>query len=377
MDVDVAVAVARPTDRQAPWSGGRRSRDRARAEPWRDWAAILLLNHALLMTAALTDPALPWLLLISLALALGLAMAALTVLHDAGHQRFARSYWPNMLAVQTAAPVGLWVAFWTLKHRLHHRLTAVFPTDEFTRSSGLVRLHPQAPRRPIHRLQHVYAWPLYGIVWLGELRSQLRYLTRGEITGARTPRGRARARSFVLEKAICLLVLLPYGLLMGAERLGILLVVAMTVAGFLVTVVLAVGHINVGLSPVSTPPSSAEWTTHLLRTTASFSIASVATRWVTGGMTLHLAHHLRPAASRGQLPEIHRIVVANLACGTDEVPVEFATFREAVRGHGRLLKRLGQPEPATVQHSDGPPVIAVPQPAAEVPRVGTREPALR
>lgn len=330
-------------------------RFRGRAEPWRDWAVILLLNHGLLIAAAAIEPPLPWLLVIAVSLGLGIAMATLTVLHDAGHRRFARGYWPNMLAVQTAAPVGLWVAFWTLKHRLHHRMTAVFPVDEFTHSSGLVRLHPAAPWRPIHRFQHIYTWPLYAGVWLGELRSQLRYLARGRVTGVRTPSGRERAGSFLLEKAVCVMVLLPYGIVVGPGRLGVLLVTAMTVGGFVVTVVLVVGHINTGLAPTSVTPSSAAWTTHLLATTASFSTSSAISRWVSGGMTLHLAHHLRPTVPRRQLPQVHQTVVAEAASQTGQSPIEFTSFSGAVKGHWRQLRALGRFEPAAATAAPLPP----------------------
>ncbi len=317
-----------------------------RLEPWRDWALWGCLMHGLLLTAALTLPSLPWLLALSVPLSLVMAGATLTVLHDAGHKRFSsRHMWPNVFAVQTGVPVGLWVGHWTLKHRVHHRATAVYPLDDATRASSLVRFHPAARLRPIHRYQHLYAWPLYGLAWMGELRSQLTYLRTGAIAGTTTPRGPARALSFGVEKALCALVLWPYAVVMGGQRLLVLMLVSMSLAGVVAGVVLVVGHINVGLDPSTSAPAGREWNAHLVRTTANFSTANTVgnavVRWVTGGMTHHLAHHLRPVAPRSELPSLHASLVADVSRTTGEPLRDFPTLRAAARGHWQRLKELG------------------------------------
>jgi linoleoyl-CoA desaturase len=338
----------------APRRGGRAAPGpQGGWEPWRDWAAIAVLTHGLLLFAALTQPSLPVLLALTVPLGVILSTGTLTVLHDAGHRRLShRRGWLNVLAVQTAVPVGLWVGHWTLKHRVHHRATAVYPVDDATHASALIRLHPAVPRRAIHRYQHLYAWPLYGLAWLGELQSQLSYLWTGRIDGTRTPGRGRRAASFAAEKTMCVAVLAPYAVLLGLGRLTLLLLAAMTIAGVLAAVVLVVGHINVGLVPSTQVPAGREWAAHLVRTTASFSTGSRAVRWLTGGMTHHLAHHLRPAAARHQLPMIHVRTAAALADEAAEPLRDFPTLRAAVRGHGARLRELGR--------SDRPSPIGAP-----------------
>lgn len=323
--------------------------DADRIEPWRDWAILTAFNHALLVVVVLVRPSAPWLLVFALPLGLSLATTVLTVLHDAGHRRFSRRAWPNVLAAQTAAPIGLWVAHWTLKHRVHHRVTQVYPLDDATRSSGLVRLHPDAPRWWVHRYQHIYAWMLYGLAWAGELRSQLAYVRRGSLA-AEAPPSAQRARSFAFEKALCGLVLLPYAWLLGPGRLAILLVAAMTVGSVVAAVILAIGHVNTGLLPTSTAPQGrGEWSAHLVRTAASFSTDSVVARWLTGGMTHHLAHHLRATAPRVQLPALHGTTAADAAAASGSALVEYRTTSSAVRGHWRALRTLGQPPGAGLE----------------------------
>ena len=317
---------------------------RRRWEPWRDCVVITAVNHAVLLAAALTGVRGVGLVAMGALLSVGLAMGTLTVLHDAGHRMYSSRTWPNVLAVQVSTPAGLWVGHWTLKHRVHHKLSQVYPLDEATRSSSLVRLHPAAPSKPWQRGQHLYAWLFYSLAWVGELRSQVRYLRDGQIAGTATPSGAARARSFLVEKGLWLLVLAPYARLMGVEALVVLLVTAETLASLIAAVVLVVGHINEGLEPTAEAPGAA-WAAHVIRTTASFSLDSRAMRFLTGGLTHHLAHHLRPMAVRSELPELQETVVREAVLAAGVPQSVYATFPQAVRGHCRRLRELGQPDP--------------------------------
>lgn len=318
-----------------------------RLEPWRDWAALAAVNHVLLLGLALWNPGPLLLVLGAVPLGTTLAIATLTVLHDAGHRRLSRHLWVNVIAVQTAAPVGLWVAHWTLKHRVHHRVTSVYPVDDSTRASGMLRFHPSAPWKPVHRFQHVYAWFLYGLAWAGELRSQLTYVRTGNVSETRAPARAWRTASFALEKALCGLVLLPYALLLGVPQLALLLVVAMTLGSAGAGVVLIVGHVNYGLEATDRAPDGRDaWQAHLVRTSASFNIESRMVRWLTGGMTHHLAHHLRATAPRAELPAVHREALEKIVAAAGESPIEYRTLIEAVKGHWRALRELGTPLPA-------------------------------
>ncbi|MCW2779291.1 MAG: linoleoyl-CoA desaturase [Frankiales bacterium] len=315
-----------------------------RLEPWRDAVLIGVANHAVLLVAAVLQPGYPLTVLLGVVLGVGLATGTLTVLHDAGHRMFARSAWPNVLAVQTTVPAGLWVGQWTLKHRVHHKLSQVYPVDESTRSSRFLRLHREAPLLPVHRHQHVYAWFLYGLAWVGEIKSQLTYLVTGVVTGTTTPSAARRTGSFLVEKALWVLVLAPYAARAGVGHVVVMLVVAMTVGSLIAAVVLTVGHINLGLVAEPGPPGR-EWAAHLVRTTASFSTRGRLARWGTGGMTHHLAHHLRPAALRSQLPVLHDTVVQQVVADSGVPLSEYPTLASAVRAHYRRLQELGAPAP--------------------------------
>ena len=316
-------------------------------EAYLDWAIIALFNNSILLTIALVMPPLAILLPASLVLGFGFAMGVITVLHNAGHHRYSQRYWPNMLVVHSAVPVGLWVAHWTLKHRVHHKLPAAYPDDAFTQA-GPLRLHPLAPHRPFHRFQHVYAWFLYPLAWAADMQSQLRYLVTGEISGLRSrPRASWRFSTFVLEKAAAAAILLPYVLLAHGIRLLLALCVATLFTGLLVGCVVAIGHINVGLDYAVMNGSGRDWTAYVVATTASFSTDSRFLPWLTGGLTHHLAHHLRPLATRKELHGLHSQMAGHGEIRPGLKVIEFQTLRAALHGHGTALKRLSLlPSPA-------------------------------
>ncbi len=319
----------------------RKAKGARRGEPWRDWAVIALLTHGQLLAVALIDPAWYWLLPASLPLGFVLASGTLTIVHDAGHKRYSRHEWPNQFATQTGVPLGFWVSHWGLKHRVHHKASQVYQVDEATTSSSLVRFHPAAPWRPIHRHQHIYAWAMYGLAGAGELRSQVRFLLHGQIAGVEPPPLAQRWRSFLFEKALWALVLTPYALLMGVGKVALLIVLGMIVASVLAAIVLVVGHINEGLNPPDTAPTPKEWSAHLVRTTANFSTESRPMRWITGGMTHHLAHHLKPVAPRYELPTLHKTLVREIAEKANEPLIDYPTLTQATISHYRRLKDLG------------------------------------
>ena len=125
-------------------------------------------------------------------------------------------------------------------------------------------------------------------------------------------------------------------------RTVVLLVVAETLGSLLAAVMTVVGHVNVGLVAVPGRPG-ADWAAHLVRTTASFQTRNALVRFWTGGLTHHLAHHLRPVALRSELPVLHDTTVRTVVAASGVPSTEFPTFRAAVAAHHRRLRELGAP----------------------------------
>ena len=313
-------------------------RQNSRTEAYRDFAIVAALNHAMLFVIAFVGGLaldLPAVLLLSV----GFAMGGVTILHHAGHRRFSPQYPVNMLVVQLAVPTGLWVDHWTQKHRVHHKVPAVYPDDSFTRVGAILRFHPAAPRLPWHRYQHYYAWATYALIWVSDLGSQIQFLFSGVVSGlGRTEQPGRRACTFLLEKAAAIGCIAPYFVFGTTGRVLAAVAVALVVGGFLTATVVAVGHINVGLEYRSAEETQLDWVGHVLATTVSFDTRSTFMAFLTGGLTHHAAHHLRPVATRRQLRQVHETLASS---ATAARLVEFGSFFAALKGHQTALKRLG------------------------------------
>lgn len=308
-----------------------------RREAWLGWSAYTVAVHAQLLGLAVLRPGPVIVVVQAVLLGATLASALLSVVHDAGHSEFSRRPWVNVVAAQVAVPIGLWVGQYRVKHRVHHSQSSVYAVDESTTPHPLLRVHPQARHRTWHRYQHLYAPLLYAIAWIGDLRSQVRFLHTGVAGTTSSGTFRTRARSYLTEKALAAAVLTPYLFLAGPVRFLIVGLCVVTVASELAALVLISGHVNVGL--VDAPEAS--FVGRAFNSTAAFSTTSVWMRRLTGGLTHHHVHHLRPHVPRSAFATLHADLVRAIAAEHDLPLVEFPTFGAAVAGHFRMLRQLG------------------------------------
>jgi linoleoyl-CoA desaturase len=309
----------------------------ARREAWLGWASYAAAVHLQLMALAFVrlGPAVTALQVVLLGVTL--ASALLSVVHDAGHSEFSRRPWVNVLAAQIAVPIGLWVGQYRIKHRVHHNQSNVYAVDESTVPHPLLRVHPLTPRRSWHRFQHMYAPALYAVAWVGDLRSQVRYLRTGMAGTESFGTPRTRAVSYVSEKLLTAAVLMPYILIAGPVRAAIIGVGAVCVASLAAALVLIAGHVNLGLEE----RADAMFIARTFTTTAAFATDSPWMRRLTGGLTHHHVHHLRPHAARSTFAALQVDVIAPMAIERDLPLVEFPTLRAAIAGHFRQLRELG------------------------------------
>lgn len=83
---------------------------------------------------------------------------------------------------------------------------------------------------------------------------------------------------------------------------------------------------------------------HVLRTTADFCPGSRIITWISGGLNIHVAHHLFPRISQMHLIPMARIVKETAA----ECKVQYYVYPsiwQAVKSHLATLKKLGEPLP--------------------------------
>jgi linoleoyl-CoA desaturase len=93
------------------------------------------------------------------------AEIGVNIQHDGGHQAYSTLPWINKLMAMTLELIGGSSYLWRWKHVvLHHTYVNITGHDTDIDLGLLGRLTPHQERRRYHRWQHLYLWPLYGLL---------------------------------------------------------------------------------------------------------------------------------------------------------------------------------------------------------------------
>ena len=332
----------------------RGCRQRDSAAMW--FKTALILTVFALAYVALVFWAASWWQGLLLALVLGVAMAGIgfNIMHDGGHQAYSDRRWVNRLMAMTLDLVGGSSYIWQWKHaRFHHTWVNVAGHDSDIDLGVLGRLSPEQPRRPWHRWQHIYLWPLYAVTAIrwhlyGDFRDMLTG-TIGERPFKR-PRGGDLA-GFVLGKLA--FFTLAFGLPLLFHSAGAVLLyygVTAAVAGILLALVFQMAHV-VEAAAFPLPDASSHqldtpWAIHQMETTVNFARGNRALSWLIGGLNFQIEHHLFPRISHVHYPAVARVV--ERTCREFGVPYrEHRSFGAGIASHYRWLRRLGMPVAAS------------------------------
>jgi linoleoyl-CoA desaturase len=328
-----------------PWGGLAMHLKTATILAWHAGGYALLL--------AFGGASLPLAILLTFSLALSTVGIGFAVMHDANHGAWSRSPVVNRAVGLTLDLVGGSSYVWRFKHNVrHHTYSNIDGLDSDVDAAPFLRLAPSQRRRLLHRFQHLYAWPLYGLLapkwWVYDDAADL--LT-GRIGGLPFPRPPARETAFfVLGK----LAFLSWSLVVPLLVFRTPWVLAFWLGGSLVSgVVLAVvfqlAHIVPSAEFHAAAPGSQRmgtgWAEHQVRTTVDFAPGNPLLTWYLGGLNYQVEHHLFPAFCHLHYPALSVIVQAT--CRDHGVPYRSErTLRGAIAAHGRFLRELGAPPAA-------------------------------
>ncbi|MBB6184190.1 fatty acid desaturase family protein [Oleiagrimonas soli] len=310
--------------------------------------AIILTAFALTYTA-LVFLAQTWWQALPLAVALGAATAGIgfNIMHDGGHLAYSKRRWVNRLMAMTLDLVGGSSYIWQWKHgRFHHTWVNVDGHDSDIDLGVLARLSPGQRRRPWHRWQHLYLWPLYAVTVLRwHLYGDFRDLLTGTI-GTRSfarPRG-ADLAVFVLGKLAFFMLAFGLPLLFHpwtAVVAGYAVVAA--VSGLLLALVFQMAHV-VEAAAFPTPVGEAPhldtpWAVHQLHTTVNFAPHNRVLSWLIGGLNFQVEHHLFPHIAHVHYPAVARVV--ERTCREFGLPYHVSpSFAASIASHYRWLHRM-------------------------------------
>ena len=327
---------------------GRRPRD-----CWQMYlkTAILLAGFAVSYTLLVFADQTWWQGLL-LAVLLGLLAAGIgfNIQHDGGHQAYSNHPWVNKLMAMTLELIGGSSHLWRWKHVvLHHTYVNITGHDTDIDLGLLARLTPHQRRLPYHRWQHLYLWPLYGLLAIKwQLLDDFRKLISGRISNQPFPGPKGRELViFIAGKAI--FFTMAFGIPLLFHSIGVVLLyygVAGLVAGMALSVVFQVAHCveeaEFPLPREDTGRVEHAWAIHQAETTVDFARRSRVVAWLIGGLNFQIEHHLFPRLCHVNYPAISKLVEET--CREFGIKyTEHRSFRAGLASHFRWLRRMGMP----------------------------------
>ena len=293
-----------------------------------------------------------------LALCISFAVAAcalgFNVFHDAVHGSFSANPRINAaLGMISSAALGAGRKFWWFKHNvLHHTYTNIYQWDDDLETRGALRMSPEQPWLPKYRYQHLFFPFMYSLTTLEWMfvKDYVQYFTLKINPFQRIPElTKAEKIEFWFGKAfyMAVFVVLPFSVFPAWKVVVGLLLFHVTLSLGLAFIFNLAHAIERAEFPVPTAGATSleieeEWAAHQLRTTVNFATGNRALNWFAGGLNFQVEHHLFPQVSHTHYPALSAIVRETASeCG---LPYNhYATYRDAVLSHWRILRDLAQP----------------------------------
>lgn len=285
---------------------------------------------------------------LTLSVALATAGIGFSVMHDANHGAYARSAAVNRAVGLALDFVGASSYVWRFKHNVHHHTYAnVDGMDADIDAEPFLRLAPSQPLRGFHRWQHLYAWPLYGVLalkwWFVD---DVVDLVRCRIGRHPFPRPRGLELAAAVGGKLVFLawtlavpalvhrsgwIALPF--VLGSLTLGVVLATVFQLAH---AVPEAEFHAAVADRRMPTG-----WAEHQVRATVDFAPSNRLLGWYVGGLNFQVEHHLFPDVCHVHYAELAPIVQAT--CAAHGLPYRTRpTLRAAIAAHYTFLRALGR-----------------------------------
>jgi linoleoyl-CoA desaturase len=290
---------------------------------------------------------------LALSLALALSGIGFAIAHDANHGALLAGRKRNRILGLSFDLIGASSYIWRAKHnQSHHSYTNIVGGDADIDQLPLLRLAPDQTRRGLHRFQHLYAWPIYGLFALRyHLFGDVKELVRGrvgEITPLAPPRG-LQLVLFVGGKAVFWSWALVIPLLV-APWWAVLVTFACCswVLGFTTATVFQLAHSvdQVSFSSLERMRGGPKpvWAVHQVETTVDFATHNRLLGWYLGGLNFQIEHHLFPGVCHVHYP--HLLEAVRETCARHGVRhVAQPSLWAALASHARWLRQMGRGEP--------------------------------
>jgi len=309
---------------------------------------------------------------LTVSVAFATAGIGFSVMHDANHGAYSRSARVNRAWGLALDFVGASSYLWRFKHNVHHHTYAnIDGMDADIDAAPFLRLARSQRLRAFHRWQHVYAWPLYGVLGLKWwFVDDVVDLVRGRIGQHPFPRPRGRELVAVLAgKAVFVAwaVVVPVLVFRSGWAVALFLLGSLTL-GVVLSTVFQLAHtvpdaaFHAAAGGDQRMPTG--WAEHQVRATVDFVPSNRLLGWYVGGLNFQIEHHLLPDVCHVHYPALAGMVEET--CRAHGVPYRSQpTLRAAIAAHYRYLRALGRRGPVPFKAAEPPPhAAAVRVPAA-------------
>ena len=301
-----------------------------------------------------------FLLLITAFMALGFVniFLAFNVMHDACHGAYSKNPKVNYMLGYTMNFVGGNSYLFTKMHNAHHAFVNIAGIDVTLETHGMFRFTPHEPWQPKHRWQHIYTPILYALAMIHWVTVKDYKWMFGELNiGNKKNIQHERKEYFILiisklfyyavTLVIPLIILSApwYWIVIGWINLHIL-------PSLCFALLFQVTHVYKGTHyPLPDQDGNIEnnYFIHVLETTADFSRENKFTAWLTGGINIHIIHHLFPKINHAHYIPLTRIVKQT----AEEYGLQYQenkNFLKALKLHMMMLKMLSQKDAVVSQY---------------------------
>jgi linoleoyl-CoA desaturase len=288
-------------------------------------------------------------------MAWGMIGIGTSVMHDANHGTYSPNKKVNSFIGFILELIGGYTVTWKIQHNyLHHTYTNIAGLDEDIDSIKLLRFSPRQPRYWYHRYQYIYAWFFYMLMtlfWMTvkDYLQVIRYkqhdlLVRHHVSLAQAIFRITMYKLFYYGYIIVLPILFS-GMPWYYVIFGFLLM--HFTAGIVLSSIFQPSHIVEASTfelPVNTEGKrhmEDSWAIHEVENTTDFAPGNPIVTWFSGGLNYQIEHHLFTGICHIHYPKLAPIVKRTTAEFGVTYHVE-PTFWKALRGHVKMLKRLGR-----------------------------------
>lgn len=289
-------------------------------------------------------------------MALGMIGIGTSVMHDANHGTYSPNRKVNRFIGSILEVIGGYSVTWKIQHnQLHHTYTNIAGLDDDLDSIKYLRFSPRQTYYWFHKYQYLYAWFFYSMMTLFWMTAKdyiqiVRYKEHDLLVRHHVSMGQAifRVTLYKLFYYGYIMVLpiffsgMPWYYVVG----GFLFM--HIIAGLVLSCIFQPSHIvetSTFELPIGTEAGGKEmedpWAIHEVENTTDFAPGKGFLTWFIGGLNYQIEHHLFTGICHVHYPDLAPIVKKT----ADEFGVVYhveSTFWKALRGHVKMLKKLGR-----------------------------------